>query len=143
MFYQLLHTQHSCSSTQSGGSILPSIVERRDQHSWGHPFLFAKRNLGSFCAYGTEILYTHSLWDFVDHSRSKIQETCLIIIHDPSMRLGPESNWGILDYGRHQHSLPLTTNSHNHLKGSVTQLGTFADISQKGLCPLPIHYIVI
>ena len=30
--------------------------------------------------------------------------------------------------------------SHNHLKGSVTQLVTFADVSQNGLC---IHYIVI
>ena len=27
MFYQLLHVQHSCSSTQSWGSVLSSIVE--------------------------------------------------------------------------------------------------------------------
>ena len=27
MFYQLLRVQHSCSSTQSWGSVLPSIVE--------------------------------------------------------------------------------------------------------------------
>ena len=31
MFYQLLRVQHSCSSTQSWGSVLPSIVETRDQ----------------------------------------------------------------------------------------------------------------
>ena len=40
MFYQLLHVQHSCSSTQSWGNVLPSIVERRDQNSRGSPFLF-------------------------------------------------------------------------------------------------------
>ena len=51
MFNQLLHVQlHSCSSTQSLGSVLPSIVETRDQNSWGCPLLFSNRNLGSFCA---------------------------------------------------------------------------------------------
>ena len=50
MFYQLLHVQHSCSSTQSRGSVLPSIVETRDQNSRGCPLLFSNRNLGSFCA---------------------------------------------------------------------------------------------
>ena len=89
MFYQLLRVLHSSSSTQSWGSVLPSIVETRDQNSRGCPLLFSKRNLGSFCALGTEILYTHSLWEVVDHSRSKMHEICLIIIHDPSMRLGP------------------------------------------------------
>ena len=97
MFYQLLRVQHSCSSTQSWGSVLPSIVEMRDQNSRGSPLLFSNRNLGSFCAKGTEILYTHSLWEVVDHSRSKMHETCLIIIHDPGMRPGPESNQGPLD----------------------------------------------
>ena len=97
MFHQLLCVQHSCSSTQSWGSVLPSIVETRDQNSRGCPLLFLNRNLGSFCAYGTEILYSHSLWEVVDHSRSKMHETCLIIIHDPAMRLGPEYTWGTLD----------------------------------------------
>ena len=50
MFYQLLRVQHSCSSTQSWGSVLPSIVEARDQNSRGCPLLFSNRNLGSFCA---------------------------------------------------------------------------------------------
>ena len=50
IFYQLLHVQHSCSSTQSWGSVLPSIVETRDQNSRGCPLLFSNRNLGSFCA---------------------------------------------------------------------------------------------
>ena len=50
MFYQLLCVQHSCSSTQSWGSVLPSIVETRDQNSRGCPLLFLNRNLGSFCA---------------------------------------------------------------------------------------------
>ena len=97
MFYQLLRVQHSCSSTQFWDSVLPSIVEMRDQNSRGCPLLFSNRNLGSFCAQGTEILYTHSLWEVVDHSRSKMHETCLIIIHDPGMRPGPESNRGPLD----------------------------------------------
>ena len=48
--YQLLRVQHSCSSTQSWGSVLPSIVETRDQNSRGCPLLFSNRNLGSFCA---------------------------------------------------------------------------------------------
>ena len=82
MFYQLLRVQHGCSSTQSWGSVLPSIVKMRDQNSRGCSLLFSNRNLGSFCASGTEILYTHSLWEVVDHSRSKMHETCLIIIHD-------------------------------------------------------------
>ena len=30
MFYQLLRVQHSCSSSQSWGSVLPSIVETRE-----------------------------------------------------------------------------------------------------------------
>ena len=50
MFYQLLRVQHSCYSTQSWGSVLPSIVETRDQNSRGCPLLFSNRNLGSFCA---------------------------------------------------------------------------------------------
>ena len=47
--------------------------------------------------------------------------------------------------GRGHNSLPQTfhKSSHNHPKGSVTQLVIFADVSQNRLCPLPIHYIVI
>ena len=50
MFYQLLRVQHSCSSTQSWGSVLPSIVETRDQNPRGCPLFFSNRNLGPFCA---------------------------------------------------------------------------------------------
>ena len=46
MFYQLLRVQRSCSSTQSWGSVPPSIVQTRDQNSR----LFLNRTLGSFCA---------------------------------------------------------------------------------------------
>ena len=60
MFYQLLPVQHSCSSTQSWGSLLPYIVEMRDQNYRGCLLLFSNRNLGSG-ALGAEILYTHSL----------------------------------------------------------------------------------
>ena len=51
MFFQLLRVQHSCSSTQSWDSVLPPIVETRDQNSRGCPLLFSKRILGSICAY--------------------------------------------------------------------------------------------
>ena len=37
------------------------------------------------------------LWEVVDHSRSKMHFTCLIIIHDPGMRPDQESNRGPLD----------------------------------------------
>ena len=40
MFYQLLHVQHSCSSTQSWGSVLPSIVERETRIPGVAPFSF-------------------------------------------------------------------------------------------------------
>ena len=50
IFYQLLRVQHSCSFTQSWGSVPPSIVEKRDDNSRGCPLLFSNRNLGSFCA---------------------------------------------------------------------------------------------
>ena len=56
--------------------------------------------------HGTEILYTHSIWEVVDHSRSKMHETCLIIIHDPGIELGPESNQGPLD--KQMSVLPLS-----------------------------------
>ena len=50
MFYQELGVPHSSSSTPTWGSVLPSIVETRDQNSRGCPLLFSNRNLGSFCA---------------------------------------------------------------------------------------------
>ena len=52
MFYQLHCVPHSSSSTQSWGSVLPSIVETRDQNSRGCPLLFPNRNLGSFLCIG-------------------------------------------------------------------------------------------
>ena len=52
IFYELLCVQHSCSSTQSWGSVLPSIVETRDQNSRECPLLFSKRTLGSFMCIG-------------------------------------------------------------------------------------------
>ena len=35
------------------------------------------------------------LWEVVDHSRGKMHYTCLIIIHDPGMRPGPELRPGL------------------------------------------------
>ena len=40
MFYQVLGVPHSSSSTPTWGSVLPSIVETRDQNSQGCPLLF-------------------------------------------------------------------------------------------------------
>ena len=40
IFYQLLRVQHSCSSTQSWGSVLPSIVETRQEFPGLPPSLF-------------------------------------------------------------------------------------------------------
>ena len=40
MFYKFLCVPHSRPSTQSWGSVLPSIVETRDQNSRGCPFSF-------------------------------------------------------------------------------------------------------
>ena len=40
MFYQLRRVQHSCSSTQSWGSVLPSIVEQETRIPGVAPFSF-------------------------------------------------------------------------------------------------------
>ena len=65
MFYQLLHVQHSCSSTQSWGSVLPPIVDTRNQNSWGCVFPFQIGIWDLFVGRETEVLNTHSfgkLW---------------------------------------------------------------------------------
>ena len=102
-FYQFLRVQHSCYSTQSWGSVQPSIVEARDQSSRGCPLLFLNRNLGFFCIVDKKS-YTPTafgkLWT------TPGLKTCLIIIHDPSMRPGPESNRGPLEL--QMSALPLS-----------------------------------
>ena len=52
MIVRAICVQHSFSSTQSWGSVLPSIAETRDQNSRGCPLLFSKRTLGSFLCIG-------------------------------------------------------------------------------------------
>ena len=54
-FYQVLRVLHCCSSTQSWGSVLPSIVEMRYHNSRDCPQLFLNRGL--FCAWWTGVLY--------------------------------------------------------------------------------------
>ena len=79
----------------SPGVVYYNLLLRRETR-----ILFSNRNLllGSFlCEWGTEIIYTHSLWEVVDHCRSRMHETCVIIVYDANMRLGPESNRGPLD----------------------------------------------
>ena len=48
----------------------PGVVYYHLLFSQGCPLLFSNRNLGSFCAKGTEILTTHSIWEVVDHFMS-------------------------------------------------------------------------
>ena len=82
----------------SPGVLYYHLLLRRETRIPGvAPFSFRIGIWDLFVHRGQKILYTHSLWEVVDHSRSKMHETCLIIIHDPSMRLGPESNWRPLD----------------------------------------------
>ena len=50
----VLRVQHSSTSTQSWGSVLPSIVEKRD---WGYP-LFMRRGQKSFTPTAFEKLWT-------------------------------------------------------------------------------------
>ena len=88
-FCQLLRVQHSCSSTQSWRSVLPSIVETRDQNSCVYPLLFSDRNLGSFCGDRNPI-HPQPLGS-CGPLQGVMHEKCLIIIHDPGMRPGPES----------------------------------------------------
>ena len=40
---------------------------------------------------------SHTIQEVVDHSRSKMHEICLVIIHDPGVRQGPELNRGLAD----------------------------------------------
>ena len=58
LFFQVLLVNHNCSSTQACDSVLPSIVGTRDQILHRYPLLFFIRNLGPFCASGTEHICT-------------------------------------------------------------------------------------
>ena len=62
-----------------------------------HLLMRRETRIPGVAPFSSEILYTHSLWEGVDHSRSKMHYTSLIIIHAPGMRPGPESNRGPLD----------------------------------------------
>ena len=74
----------------SPGVVYYCLLLRRETRIPGvAPFSFRIGIWDLFVHMGTEILYSHSLWKVVDHSRSKMHETCLIIIHDPGMRPGP------------------------------------------------------
>ena len=88
MIYQLLRVQHSCSSTQSWGSVLPSIVEMRDQNSGGFPLLFSNRNLGSFMCIGDRNPIHPQPLGSCGPLRNEMHYTCLIIIHDPGIKPG-------------------------------------------------------
>ena len=142
MFY------HGCSSTLSWGSVLPSIVESIAvlPHSPGavyyhlllrqetiiHGLPPSLRNLGSFCAFYTPTAF-RNLW--TTQGVRYMPYTFLIIIHDPGMRPGLESNRGPLDlrmsalqlnyppHGRH-YFFPLTT-------ASLRYVGILAKSSKK------------
>ena len=61
MFYQVLGVPHSSSSTPTWGSVLPSIVETRDQNSRGCPLLFSSRNLIFLCLGDRNPIHPQSL----------------------------------------------------------------------------------
>ena len=89
---------HIADLPHSPGVVYYHLLLRRETRIPGvAPFSFRIGIWDVFCAQGTEILYTHSLWEVVDHSRSKMHETCLIIIHDPDIRPGQELNRDPLD----------------------------------------------
>ena len=61
---------------QQSPGIVYCHLQVRDHFSRSCPLLFS----GSFlCVFGTEDLYTHSLWEVVEYSRSKMHETRLIM----------------------------------------------------------------
>ena len=67
----------------SPGVVYHHLLLRRETRILGvAPFSFRIGIWDLFVHKGTEILYTHSLWEVVDHYRSKMHKTCLIIIHD-------------------------------------------------------------
>ena len=63
---------------------------------WIAFYYFLIQNLVSFYAYGTEILYTLTIWEVVDHSKRIMSATYLIIIHDtgPGIKL---ATFGLVD----------------------------------------------
>ena len=77
----------------SPGVVYYHLLLRRETRIPGIAPFSLQIGIWDLFVHRTEILYTHSLWEVVDHSRSKMHDTCLIIIHDP----GPESNRGPLD----------------------------------------------
>ena len=67
----------------SPGVVYHHLLLRRETRIPGAaPFSF-QIGIWDLFMHRTEILYTHSLWEVVDHSRSKMHYTYLIIIHDP------------------------------------------------------------
>ena len=74
----------------------PGVVYQRSEFPGLPPSLFEKET-GIFMCIGDRNPIHPQPFGVVDHSRRKMHETCLIIIHDPGMRPGPESNWGPLD----------------------------------------------
>ena len=79
----------------SSGVVYYHLLSRRETRIPGvAPFSF---RIGIWDLFVHRGLYTHSLWEVVDHSRHNMHETCLIIIHEPSMRPGLELNLGPLD----------------------------------------------
>ena len=82
----------------SPGVVYCHLLFRRETRIPGvAPFSFRIGIWDIFVHRGQKSYTPTAFWEMVDHSRSKMHGTCLIIIHDPGMRSGPESNRGPLD----------------------------------------------
>ena len=69
----------------STGVVYYHLLLRRESRIPGvAPFSF-RIGIWDLFVHRGQVLYTHSLWEVLNHSRSKMHETCLIIIHDPGI----------------------------------------------------------
>ena len=97
----------------SPGIVYYNLLMRRETRIPGvGPFSFQIGIWDLFVHKGQKILYTHSLWEVMDHSRSKMHETCLIIIHDPKYETGPGielGTFGLVDECSTTELTPLLT----------------------------------
>ena len=102
-FYQLLHVQHGCSSTQSWGSVLPSIVRRETRIPGVTPFSFrigiwdpfVHRGQKSYTPTAFGKLWTTPGVRCIIHASSLSMTHILIAIHTGHWR-STEVKWSLL-----------------------------------------------
>ena len=89
MFYYLLHVSHIAVLPHSPGVVYHHLLTRIPGVA---PFSLRIGIWDLFVHRGQKSYTPTAFGKVVYHSRSKVHEICLIIIHDPGMRPGPESN---------------------------------------------------